>query len=64
MLAFAKEKDKLRYAEKDVKHSKERIRLLLKAEIARMFWNADGLFKVETSTDKEVQIAIKELKKK
>ena len=64
MLSFAKEKDKLRYAEKDVKHSKERIRLLLKAEIARMFWNADGLFKVETSTDKEVQIAIKELKKK
>lgn len=64
MLAFAKEKDKLRYAEKDVKHSKERIRLLLKAEIARIFWNADGLFKVETSIDKEVQIAIKELKKK
>jgi carboxyl-terminal processing protease len=64
MLAFAKEKDKLRYAEKDVEHSKERIRQLLKAEIARMFWNADGLFKVETTTDKEVQIAIKELKKK
>lgn len=64
MLAFAKEKDKLRYADKDVEHSKERIRQLLKAEIARMFWNADGLYKVETTTDNEVQIAVKELKKK
>jgi carboxyl-terminal processing protease len=64
LMAFAEEKDKLRYSENDLNHSKERIRLLLKAEIARMYWNADGLYKVETSQDKEVQIAIKELKKK
>jgi carboxyl-terminal processing protease len=64
LMIFAKEKDKLRYSDKDLIHSKERIRQLLKAEIARMFWNADGLFKVETSTDTEVQIAIRELKKK
>lgn len=64
LLRFANEKDKLVYAEKDVQHSKERIREILKAEIARMYWNADGLYKVECSTDKEVQIAIRELKKK
>jgi carboxyl-terminal processing protease len=64
MLAFATEKESLVYDPKDVEYSKERIRQLIKAEIARMFWNSEGLYKVECTTDYDVQIAIKELNKK
>lgn len=64
LLDFANAREELVYDEQDEIHSKERLKNLLKAEIARMFWNADGLFKVECDTDKDVQIAIKALKKK
>lgn len=45
-----------------LRHSKERIKQTLKAEIARQLWVEEGVFKIRNQYDPEVQEALRDLK--
>lgn len=59
---FAKEQHDVSVDYSDLRHSRNRIKETLKAEIARQLWEEDGAFKVINETDNEVQEALKQLK--
>lgn len=62
-LNYASKNQKIKRDEMDFRISKELIRQTLKAEIARQIWTEDGYFVVQIHFDKEVQKALKVLRK-
>lgn len=62
LLLFA-EKQKIKRTPGEAEHSAHLIRLQLKAEIARLFWNADGFFQVILQRDTDLKKALEVLYK-
>lgn len=63
LLSFAKEQEKIKGSERDKLHSLNKIKQLLKSEIARIYWNSEGLYTVDSSSDEDVKKAIRLLEK-
>lgn len=59
--SFAQKEFKVRYQEAEFKHSKARISMLLKAEIASHLFVENGYFRVINAQDNEIQRALKVL---
>lgn len=64
LIDFAEEQENFSASEKEIKHSMKRIKQLLKAEIARIYWNSEGLYTVDATADDEIKMALKKLEKK
>jgi len=56
--AFAAKEFKIRVQPNEYQHSKEKIRLLLKAEVARHLFLENGYYRVINAQDKEIQRAL------
>jgi len=61
-LKYAQKEFKIAIDQKGLRMSKSMIKLFLKAEIARQIWVEDGYYTVVSQDDKEVKVALQQLK--
>lgn len=62
LVNFADKYYKVKKESKEIAYSKNRMKAILKAEIARQLWIENGYYQVANSGDREVQIALQHLK--